>query len=211
MLTGMSVSAGVVRFGVLAGLLWVLGACASARPAGPDPAAPPPEDARAFYPLEAGWKWAYDVEKGGDHILAVYAVIERQDALVTLQAGGERIVYSVLPEGIARRPPGKESPSGDFLLKSPLRAGASWPIDGGTATVAAAGQSVTVPAGNYTGCIVVEENRMEPARLVRTTYAPGVGPVAIEYLVHDPASAQFQTALRASLRGATPPGKDPLD
>jgi hypothetical protein len=68
-----------------------------------------------------------------------------------------------------------------------------------------------VPAGRYDGCIVVEESRLDPPRLVRTTYAPGIGPVAIEYLVHDPATAQFQTALRASLRGATPPGKDPLD
>ena len=107
--------------------------------------------------------------------------------------------------------PGRIRAGGDFLLRSPLRAGAQWPIDGGTATVAAVGKQVDVPAGSYPDCIVVEESRTDPPRLVRTTYAPGVGPVAIEFLVHDPASAQFQTALRASLRGATPPGKDPLD
>jgi hypothetical protein len=173
--------------------------------------APPPEDAREFYPLEPGWKWAYEINRGGETILAVYAVVGRQGPTATLQAGDERIVYTVLPEGIARRAPGPDSVGGDFLLRSPLRAGAQWPIDGGTATVSAVGKQVDVPAGSYPDCIVVEESRTDPPRLVRTTYAPGVGPVAIEFLVHDPASAQFQTALRASLRGATPPGKDPLD
>jgi hypothetical protein len=171
-----------------------------------------PEDARQYYPLEAGWRWAYDVEKAGDHILAIYAVVERQGDTAVLQAGEEKIVYAVLPEGIARRAPDKESPDPDFLLKSPLRAGARWPIDGGgTAVVAKAGHTVTVPAGTYANCVVVEESRVEPARLVRTTYAPGVGPVAIEYLVHDTGTGKYETALRASLRGATPPGADPLN
>jgi hypothetical protein len=194
---------------LLAGLSAI--GCAGSKPATSGPRPPPPEDAREFYPLEMGWKWAYEIEKGGEHILAVYAVVGRQGSVATLQAGEERIVYTVLPEGIARRAPGSDSPGGDFLLRSPVRAGAQWPIDGGTATVAAAGKQVDVPAGSYPDCIVVEESRTDPPRLVRTTYAPGVGPVAIEFLVHDPASAQFQTALRASLRGATPPGKDPLD
>ena len=172
---------------------------------------PPPEDAREFYPLEPGWKWAYEINRGGETMLAVYAVVGRQGPIATLQAGDERIVYTVLPEGIARRAPGPDSVGGDFLLRSPLRAGAQWPIDGGTATVSAVGKQVDVPAGRYPDCIVVEESRTDPPRLVRTTYAPGIGPVAIEFLVHDRASAQFQTALRASLRGATPPGKDPLE
>jgi hypothetical protein len=191
--------------------LGLAAACAGKQPAASGPAAPPPEDAREFYPLETGWKWAYEIEKGGEHILAVYAVVGRQGAVATLEAGDERIVYTVLPEGIARRPPGTESATGDFLLRSPVRAGAQWPIDGGTATVAAVGKQVTVPAGDYRGCVTIEESRTDPPRLVRTTYAPGVGPVTIEFMVHDPATAQFQTALRAKLRGATPPGKDPLE
>lgn len=194
----------------LVATVWAAG-CAGKSPSTSGNRAPPPEDAREFYPLETGWKWAYEIDKGGERILAVYAVVGRQGATVTLQAGEERIVYTVLPEGIARRPPGPDSAGGDFLLRSPLRAGAQWPIDGGTATVSAVGKLVEVPAGSYPDCIVVEENRTDPPRVVRTTYAPGVGPVAIEYLVHDPASAQFQTALRANLRGATPPGKDPLE
>jgi hypothetical protein len=169
------------------------------------------EDARQLYPLDAGWKWAYDVEKAGQPILAVYSVIQRQGVTAVLQAGEERITYLVLPDGIARRGPDKDLPHGDYLLHSPIRVGARWPIEGGTATVASVGQTVTVPAGTYQGCVVVEESRSEPTRLVRTTYAPGTGPVTIEFLVHDAASGRFEPALRASLRGVTSPGSDPLN
>jgi hypothetical protein len=169
------------------------------------------EDAHQLYPLDAGWKWAYDVEKAGQPILAVYSVIQRQGDTAVLQAGEERITYLVLPDGIARRGPDKDLPQGDYLLHSPIRAGARWPIAGGTATVVSVGQTVTVPAGTYQGCVVVEESRSEPTRLVRTTYAPGTGPITIEFLVHDAASGRFDPALRAALRGVTPPGSDPLN
>jgi hypothetical protein len=195
---------------LLVGPLALMSVIACARQQPRDAAGPASEDARHYYPLDRGWRWAYDIEKAGDHILAIYAVVERQGETAVLQAGEERIVYAVLPDGIARRAPSKDSPDGDFLLKSPLRAGARWSIDGGgTATVARAGHTVTVPAGTYANCVVVEESRVEPARLVRTTYAPGVGPVNVEYLVHDAGTGKFETALRASMRGATPPGAEP--
>ena len=102
---------------------------------------------------------------------------------------------------------GARDPSNDdFLLKSPLRLGAQWPILGGTATVAAVAKTVTVPAGDFSNCVVVEENRSTPARLVRTTYAPGTGPIAVDLLVHDEVTGAFQPALRARLRGVTAPG-----
>src|SRR5688572_1236792 len=163
-------------------MLVALAGCAGQKAgAGAASAGQPTEDARQYYPLETGWRWAYDVEKGGERILAIYAVIERQGDSAVLQAGEERISYLLLPDGIARRAKTKEMPQGDYLLRTPIRAGASWPIEGGTATVAAAGLTVTVPGGTYQGCAVVEESRSEPTRLVRTTYAPGAGPVLIEY------------------------------
>ena len=203
----MSGVAGCARFI----LLLALGACAgggAGKNAGAK--APPTEDARQFYPLETGWKWAYDVEKGGERILAIYSVIERRGETAVLQAGEERISYVLLPDGVARRPATKELPQGDYLLRTPIRVGAKWPIEGGTATVTEAGLTVDVPGGNYQGCAVVEESRSEPTRLVRTTYAPGAGPVIIEYLVHDQASGRFEPALKAALRGVTAPGADPL-
>ena len=191
----------------LAGLL----ACAGSNPQKPAAAqTTSSEDARQYYPLETGWRWAYDVEKAGERILAIYSVIERGGASAVLQAGTERISYLVMPDGIARRAPDKELPQGDYLLRSPIKAGARWPIEGGTATVSSVAQAVTVPAGTFQGCIIVEESRSEPTRLARTTYAPGMGPVVIEYLVHDAATGRFYPALRAALRGVTPPGSDPL-
>jgi hypothetical protein len=185
-------------------------ACASSRPAGRPEPGPPPEDASEFYPLMAGWRWAYDIEKGNEQILAIYAVVQRNGDVAILQAGEERLVYAVLPQGIIRGEPVRDAAPGDFLLKSPLRLGAHWPILGGTATVAAVGKTVTVPAGAFSNCVVVEENRSSPARLVRTTYAPGTGPIAVDLLVHDDATGVFQPALRARLRGVTAPGADPV-
>jgi hypothetical protein len=193
--------------------LWVLSAglhaCATA-PAANRPAEPPPEDAAEYYPLQSGWKWAYEIDRAGETILAVYAVVQRNGAVAVLQAGDEKLVYAVRPEGIVRGEPARDSPALDFLLKSPLRLGTQWPIDGGTATVAAVAKTVSVPAGQFVNCVVIEENRSAPARLTRTTYAPGTGPITIELLVHDDATGAFEPALRARLRGVTAPGADPL-
>jgi hypothetical protein len=185
-------------------------ACATAPVAGRTKPAPPPEDASEYYPLQSGWRWAYDIEKGGEHILAIYAVVQRNGQVAVLQAGEERLMYAVLPEGIVRGEPTKENEKGDFLLKSPIRLGAQWPILGGTATVAEIAKVVTVPAGEFSNCVVIEENRSAPARVVRTTYAPGTGPIAVDLLVHDEVSGVFQPALRARLRGVTAPGADPV-
>jgi hypothetical protein len=189
---------------------WCVGLLACATTPVPDRGklGPPPEDASQYYPLESGWRWAYDIEKGGERILAIYAVVQRNGETAVLQAGDERLTYSVKPDGILRGDAGAMD-SRDYLLKSPLRLGAQWPITGGTATVAEVAKTVNVPAGPFSNCVVVEENRTSPARVVRTTYAPGTGPVAIDLLVHDEVTGLFQPALRARLRGVTLPGADP--
>jgi hypothetical protein len=168
---------------------------------------PPPDTAAAYYPLDAGWKWAYRIDKGGDNILATYAVTDRGGDTAIIQAGEERLMYAILPEGIARR---NGLNLGDFLLKTPIKKGASWDVEGGRAVVVDVGHSLTVPAGTFPQCATVEETRNNPARVVRTSYAPGVGPVSIEYQVHNPLTGQFEVALKASLQGMTRPGQDPL-
>jgi hypothetical protein len=177
-----------------------------ATPAG-RPAQPPPDRATDYYPLDAGWRWAYDVERGQERILATYAVLERIGDTAIVQAGEERLGYAVRPDGIARRE-GLEL--GDYLLKTPVRAGTSWPVAGGTARVTAVGETATVPAGTYPDCAVVEETRTNPDRVIRTTYAARVGPVLVQYLEHDPASGRYRPVLQAALRGVTRPGEDPL-
>jgi len=168
---------------------------------------PPPEQAAAYFPLAPGWKWAYEIEKGGEKILATYAVLQQIGDTAIIQAGEERNGYTIMPEGIARR---ESLNPGDFILKTPIRAGATWPLAGGRAAVVSVGQDVTVPAGTYDDCAVVEEVRTNPDRVLRTTYAAGVGPIALEYQVSNPETRKFDVVLRARLLGLTRPGEDPL-
>ena len=197
----------------MTGLRWallvasaVLTGCATTS-ATPASGGPPPEEAAAYYPFTAGWKWAYDVEREGDRMLATTSVLERSGDTAIVQAGDQRLSYALSPEGIARRDGLRVT---DFLLRSPIRAGASWPIEGGEAKVAAVGKTLTVPGGTFSGCATIEENRTNPQRVTRTVYCAGVGPVSIEVQVHDPLRGQFHTEMRATLLGVTRPGEDPL-
>src|SRR6185436_12746222 len=176
-------------------------------PAGAASGGPPPEEAAAYYPFSAGWKWAYNVEREGQTMLATTAVTERSGDTAIVQSGDQRLSYALGPEGISRREGLRTS---DFLLRSPIRAGATWPIEGGQAKVAEVGKAVTVPGGTFPNCATVEESRTNPERVTRTVYCAGVGPVSIEVQVHDPLSGAFKTEMRATLLGVTRPGEDPL-
>jgi hypothetical protein len=156
-----------------------------------------------YYPLQPGWKWAYDLEKDGEHILAIYAVLERTPEVAIVRFGDESMAYGLTRDGIAQR---EGVVNGDYVLKNPIAVGAAWRVAGGDARIAAVGQAVTVPAGTYADCIVVETLRSEPARLTRTTFAPGVGPVALEVQVQ--LQGRFITTMRATLRGLTRPGEE---
>jgi hypothetical protein len=191
------------RHPVLAALAVLALGCATSgsKPAGERPRS----DLKAadYYPLAVGWKWAYDLEKDGQKILAVYSVLERIGDTVIVQSGDERLTYAVTPEGIAQRDGGA---IGDYVIKNPLAEGASWAVAGGTARIASTSQELTVAAGRFTGCVVVEVTRSDPARVARTTFAPEVGPVALELQVQE--GDRFVTATRASLRAVTKPGED---
>ncbi len=164
-------------------------------------------EAQAYFPLTSGWRWAYEVHRGGESMLATYAVTERIGDSVVVQAGEDRLAYALLADGIARR---DGLAIGDYLLKTPLRAGASWPLTGGQAKVVAFGKTVTVPGGTFGNCITIEENRTDPDRMSRTIYAAGVGPISLEVQTYDPGKKRFVETLKAELRGVTRPGEDPL-
>lgn len=191
---------------LLLGLCAMGAGCASAPVSSSAGTAPGKVSAASdYFPLDAGWKWAYDLDRGGEHLLAVYQVMERVPDGAIVQAGDERISYAVTSEGVAQ----KDGPVvGDFVLKNPIASGAAWPVFAGSAKVIAVDQKISVPSGDYAGCVVVETLRHDPNRLSRTTFARGVGPVAIEVQVES--QGRFVTTMRASLRGATRPGEDPL-
>ncbi len=93
-------------------------------------------------------------------------------------------------------------------MKNPVATGTEWPVAGGRARITAVAQSVTVTAGRFDDCVVVEATRTDPPRVVRTTFAPGVGPVIIELQIH--VGGEMTTVTRATLRAVTRPGQDPL-
>ncbi len=183
-------------------------ACASPQTAGPAKAKDLPRDARAYYPLEPGWKWAYDVEQNGEAILATFAVSAREGDKATVLAGDQVLQYVVRPDGILRPSSDRaDTKAGDYVLRAPLGAQATWPVEGGQAKVVGWNETVTTPAGQFDGCVTVEERRQDPDRHTRTTYAPGIGPVRIEFQAMDPAGIHHT---KAFLRGYTRPGEDPL-
>ena len=189
-------------------VLWALvtfgGGCATSAPSTPAEIAKD-RVAADYYPLDAGWKWAYDLERQGEHMLAVYAVLERTPDAAIVQAGDQRMEYAITAQGIAQ----KEGVTvGDFVLKNPIALGAEWNVFAGKAKITSVTETVSGPSGQYANCVVVEALRSDPARLSRTTFAPGVGPVAIEVQVQS--QGRFVTTMRASLRGATRPGQDPM-
>lgn len=179
--------------------------CATTGAASPPPAVPQTFTATDLYPLEAGWKWAYDLVKDGQTMLALYAVLERTADTATVRAGDDQLSYAVNAEGIAQ----KDGPVvGDFIVKNPVAVGTEWVVAGGRARIAAVGQSVTVTAGRFDDCVVVEATRNAPARVVRTTFAPHVGPVIIDFQIR--VGGEMTTVTHATLRAVTRPGQDPL-
>jgi hypothetical protein len=183
-----------------------LAACATTPPAPPTTVPEAGRTASDFYPMEPGWKWAYDLEKEGQHLLAVYAVLERTQDTAIVQAGQERLLYAITRDGVAQK---DGVTVGDFVIKNPIVLGREWPVFAGTARIVAVDRKVTLPTGEeYEHCVVVETVRTDPTRLARTTFAPGLGPIAIETQVQ--AAGHFVTTMKANLRGTTRPGQDPL-
>src|SRR5512133_1260642 len=174
------------RLGMTAWALLLVG-CASA-PASTDRASSKCT-ALDTYPLLPGWGWAYEVEREGGTVLALYRVADWRPDLAVVQHGDERIEYALLPDGIARREGGQ---LGDYLLRGSLRVGNSWPVSAGTATVAEVGKTVTLPAGTFQDCAIVEEVRREPNRVTRTTYCRDAGPVELEMRVFSPLKQDYE-------------------
>ncbi len=132
-------------------------------------------DARAFYPASPGMVWAYDVETPDSRhsVFTVAKVISVRGDTAILEAGGERFTRLYDAQGV--RKGGLRS----YLLKEPIEAGRSWAIPPeGKATIVKTDARVTTPAGEFQGCVVVEERAGDI--MVRKTLAPGVGPVLIQ-------------------------------
>jgi hypothetical protein len=179
----------------------VLAGCATQAAPSSDIRPRPNLSAADFYPLTPGWKWAYDVQRDGINILATYAVQERSGDTAVVQAGDDRLTYAVTAQGIEQVEGGVP---GDFVIKNPVAPGAEWAVAGGKARIDSVSADFRMDSGeHYLGCVVVEVTRTDPVRIARTTFAPDLGPVALELQVQD--GPKFVTTTRARLRAVTRP------
>jgi len=152
-------------------LLLLLLGCASS----PKPVPKAALTAARLYPLAAGSAWSYDVDTGdGATVLAIMRVTESAGGQAAVQ-GGEGITrYEQRPDGLYR------ADRGGYLLKEPLRAGATWPSGGGmTAEISSVTAALETPAGRFTGCVEVVERGAPTGAVISTTYCPDVGPVQV--------------------------------
>jgi hypothetical protein len=188
----------VARLGMAASVALLVG-CASA------PAKPPARTsltALDYYPLLPGWGWAYEIEQAGTTVLSLYAVSERRPDRALIKHGEETIAYAILADGIAHR---EGDLIGDYILKLPIEQGSSWPVTDGTATLVEVGKTVTLPAGTFRDCIIVEEVRRAPNRVTRTTCCRDAGPVELEMRVFSPLKQAYELHTRAHIMSVSRP------
>jgi hypothetical protein len=147
-----------------------------------------------LYPLSAGSAWSYDVDTGdGAAVLAVMRVTESGGGRAAVQ-GGEGITrYELRPDGIYR------ADRDGYLLKEPLRVGATWASGGGMqAEIARVDAALETTAGRFTGCVEVVERGAPTGAVITTLYCPDVGPVQVVSSVELTAGA---VRVVATLRG----------
>ena len=158
-----------------------------------------PLDPANLYPLQEGNVWAYDVNTGleGDlPVLGQTRVVSAEGNVFSVSTNrSEPVLYERRPDGIFR------TQSGTWLLRGPIRVGASWEASAGLqASVVSVSESVETASGAYEGCVRVEESSEQEARSTSTVYCPGVGPVLVESVME---SRLTRGAVRvtATLRG----------
>jgi hypothetical protein len=173
--------------------LWLIGACAAESALIATPAALAPLD---FYPLRAGNAWSYDVDTGEPSTTLAVTRVEAFDGSIAELRTGESVVrYEVVSDGIRLR--GADA----WLIRAPLRVGATWPAPGGrSAELVSTGIVAETPAGRFDDCLEVREAGGKLDLEVRTVYCRGVGPTSVKSTMRSNVSTRSLT-VTAHLRG----------
>lgn len=175
----------------------ILMASCAARTNAPKVADPTATRPSRLYPLAEGNVWSFDVDDGsGEPLLIVARVVRAAGARFEVSSGGgEPIPYEVRPDGIYRRD------LDAYLLKAPIRKGATWSTGNGlSARVVAVDEAVSTPSGELEGCVRIEEAGGGEQRTIVTVYCPGVGPAYLDSRLRlDTAATEVRVT--ATLRG----------
>ncbi len=153
-------------------VLLPLGCHKHASGAGPSPTG-------RLFPLDEGMTWTFRLETADGQTMDLITRVDHvHEGVAHLTSGMTSYAYELREDGIFR-------PSMDaYLIKEPIREGSSWAgIHGGTVTVLASDETVSVPAGTFEGCVRVEEAVEEMGQSQIHTFCPGVGPVRLEQFV----------------------------
>jgi hypothetical protein len=171
----------------------LLAACAGSEPR---PSSPDTLEPSEYFPLHAGNAWSYDVDTGDVSTTLGVTRVEASDGhFAEVRTGRASVRYETLAEGI-RVPPGDA-----WLLRGPLKEGASWPARGGrTARLLSMDTRIETRAGRFERCIEVAETGGELELEIRIVYCPGVGPVALDSTMRSKTSERVVTVV-ARLRG----------
>ena len=129
-----------------------------------------------LYPMREGSVWTYDVDTGeGVPTLAITRVSAHGGSRVEISSGGVPVAYELRSDGLYR------TDRGAYVLKLPLRPGASWDAgEGASAEVTDIEKKVSTPAGDFSGCVETRESGSASGKVVRTVFCPDVGPVELE-------------------------------
>lgn len=149
-----------------------------------------------FYPLRTGNAWSYDVDTGeASTTLAVTRVEAFDGSIAEVRTANAVVRYEVLPDGI------RVPPTDAWLIRVPLRRGATWQGPGGRSAELVSTDAVAdTPAGRFEGCVEVREVGGKLDLEIRTIYCPGVGPVSVTSTMRSKVSERVLT-VSARLRG----------
>ena len=138
---------------------------------------PPAEKASDFYPVKLGNAWAHLVTSHDTNaqVLVTSRIAKVDPDGFVLTTGAQNVA-------IARRAEGLFKPqSGYYILKDPIKAGASWKMRDadGMVTITAVSKTTTVAAGKFKNCIHLTEE-IPGSQRANIVYAPGVGPISMK-------------------------------
>jgi hypothetical protein len=129
-----------------------------------------------YLPLEDGTVYSYDTasEDSHDKGLLIVQISRPRKGRADLRMGGRTERLELRPDGIAYL-------EGGYLLKGPLSAANTWRSKTGTVRVTNLDEKVTVPAGEFNGCLRTVEETREPGveRTVTSVFCPHVGLVSL--------------------------------
>ncbi len=151
------------------------GTAPAASPSGT--AAPNPDEVSRYLPLDDDTVLAFEtrIESTGEKGVLMLQVRRPVGNIVELGVGGRVQRLEVLPHAIRNL-------DGGFLLKAPLRAGATWQGMSGTVRITSVDKSVDVPAGHFDHCLeTIEEKAAQGgSKRITTDYCPDVGIVVLD-------------------------------